>query len=318
MSKIEKALRKARSGGALRLVSPASSTEGNQTTALVSAAHVADEIENRAGAALAIARMREPQALMKSELEAERIIYPEMPDNAVAQAFRQLRTKIIQKTQSRNAIIMVTSVTSGGGSSFTALNLAVAFAFDAGKTALLLDCNFSRSSLNRMFPSDACQGLTDYLEHPEMDVGDVLHTVGIERLRVIPAGSKREIPAEYFTSVKMRRFLDSIKQRYRERYIILDAPPMTDSADSQILAELCDLVVLVVPYGKVTPSQLDASIKAIDPNKFLGVVFNGEPRPPAAAWAELLKKPFVEFAARARREFHRLIQILRDIRNTKK
>jgi Flp pilus assembly CpaE family ATPase len=144
MSKIEKALRKARSNGVLRLVSPAGSAVGSQTSALVPAAPVDDEIENRAGAALAIARMREPQALTKNELEAERIIYPEMPDNAVAQAYRQLRTKIIQKTQSRNAIIMVTSVKCGGGSSFTALNLAVAFAFDAGKTALLVDCNFSR------------------------------------------------------------------------------------------------------------------------------------------------------------------------------
>jgi exopolysaccharide/PEP-CTERM locus tyrosine autokinase len=320
MSKIEKALRKARAGGALRIVSnqPQPSADGAQALAVVPNPAATDEIEGRAGAAMAIARMREPAALERTALQAGRIIYPEMPDNAVMQAFRQIRTHIIQKTQGRNAIIMVTSVKGGGGSSFVALNLGVAFAFDAGKTALLVDCNFRRPSLNRLFPSGACQGLADYLEQPRMDVAQILYPVGIDRLRVIPAGGKREIPAEYFTSAKMRRFLDDIKQRYRERYIVLDAPPMTESADTQILSELCDLVLLVAPYGRVTAPQLDACVQGIDPNKFIGVVFNGEPHPPLIRWAELLKGPFLKFGKSARLRYGRLVFFLRELRDKKK
>ena len=108
----------------------------------------------------------------------------------------------------------------------------------------------------------------------------MIHPVGIERLRVIPSGGRREISAEYFTSVKMNQMLDSIKQRYRERYIILDAPPMTESADTQILAELCDYVVLVVPYGRTLDSQIDASVKTIGEKKLLGIIFNNEPAAP--------------------------------------
>jgi Mrp family chromosome partitioning ATPase len=125
-----------------------------------------------------------------------------------------------------------------------------------------------------------------------MDVDEIIHPVGIERLRIIPSGGRREIPSEYFTSLKMKQLIESIKQRYRERYIILDAPPMTESADTQILAELCDYIVLVVPYGRVTESQVDVCAKAIGEKKLVGIVFNNEPVPPALKWRNILN-PFV-------------------------
>jgi Mrp family chromosome partitioning ATPase len=135
------------------------------------------------------------------------------------------------------------------------------------------------------------------MENSDMDIADIIHPVGIERLRIIPSGGQREIPAEYFTSLKMKRLLDGIKQRYRERYIIIDAPPMTESADTQILADLCDYAVLVVPYGRVTDAQIDACIKALGDKKLVGVVFNDEPTLPEFRWWDMLKNPFAALKA---------------------
>ena len=293
MSKIEKALNKARGTGSLRVVSPQPTRAMEQhSDNQIGANGVTALIEQRASSSEAIARMQEKTRLDKEMLAQNGIIYPEMGENATVRAFREIRTKIIQKSLGQNCMIMVTSVTGGGGSSFVTLNLGTAFAFDAGKTALLLDCNFRNPSLHRLFGAGTFHGLTDYLENPDMDIGEIIHSVGIERLRIIPSGGRREIPAEYFTSLKMRQLLDSIKQRYRERYIILDAPPMTESADTRILAELCDYVVLVVPYGRVTDSQVDISAKAIGEKKLLGIVFNNEPMPPAFKWRSILN-PFV-------------------------
>jgi len=292
MSKIEKALNKARGMGSLRVVSPQPTRAMEQhSDNQIGTNGVTALIEQRASSSEAIARMQEKTRLSKGMLAQNRIIYPEMDENATVRAFREIRTKIIQKSLGQNCMIMVTSVTGGGGSSFVTLNLGMAFAFDAGKTALLLDCNFRNPSLHRLFGAGTFHGLTDYLENPEMDIGEIIHQVGIERLRIIPSGGRREIPAEYFTSNKMKQLLDSIKQRYRERYIILDAPPMTESADTRILAELCDYVVLVVPYGRVTDSQVDISAKAIGEKKLLGIVFNNEPMPPVFKWRSILN-PF--------------------------
>ncbi|MHB8624053.1 MAG: tyrosine-protein kinase family protein [Sulfuricaulis sp.] len=286
MSKIEKALNKARASGSLRVVSPQSVRERtpdsvpavSQATALV---------EQRNSASEAIARMQEITPLDKQALDLNRIIYPQLGENGTVRAFRELRTKIIQKSQGRNCVVMVTSVAGNGGSSFVTLNLGVAFAFDAGKTALLLDCNIRNPSLHRLFKSGTFHGLADYLENPEVDIADIIHPVGIDRLRIIPSGGRREIPSEYFTSSKMKRLLESITQRFHERYILIDAPPMTESADTQILAELCDYVVLVVPYARVTEAQVAASAKAIGEKKLLGIVFNDEPDPPTLAWHNL-------------------------------
>ena len=139
-------------------------------------------------------------------------------------------------------------------------------------------------------------------------MADIIHPVGIERLRVIPAGDRREIPSEYFTSIRMKQMLESIRQRYAERFIFIDAPPMSETADTQILAELCDYILLVVPYGKVTNGQVDACIQSIDSKKLLGVVFNNEPSVPSLDWKKMWRTSFVPL-----RDW--LLQLTRTIRN---
>jgi protein-tyrosine kinase len=282
MSKIEKALKRAQSEQPLALVPRGERTVSEGRTLARTPSNVANtlEIESRARSSAAIALMRETDRKIPQDLAERRIIHPEMGENPTVKAFREIRTKILQATQGRNCVLMVTSVTGSSGSTFVALNLSSAFAFDEGKTALLFDCNLRNPQLHLLFKEESVLGLTDYLENPKMDVSEVIHPVGIERLRVIPAGGRREIPAEYFTSARMKGLLDSVRERYPERFIILDSPPMTESADTQILADLCDYVVLVVPYGTVTHGEIDNCVKALDRNKLLGVVFNNEPQLP--------------------------------------
>lgn len=281
MSKIEKALKQAMGTRHLVAVPSQKPTAPSDSRELVPGTTTQlPEVEGRARSSEAIALMREPIRRRHGELAARRIIYPEMGESPTVKAFREIRTKILQATMGRNCVVMVTSVASHSGSTFVALNLSAAFAFDEGKTALLMDCNLRNPSLHDFFQDPGISGLTDYLENPEMDVSAIIHPLGIERLRVVPAGGRREIPAEYFTSARMKRLLDSIRARYAERFILLDSPPMTESADTQILADLCDYVILVVPYGGVTHAQIDDCVKALDRKKLLGLVFNNEPQLP--------------------------------------
>lgn len=281
MSKIEKALKRARSEQRLSIVSAPTIQPGELAHRPgLPALAPRSEIDARARASSAIVAMRETTLRTKSELEAARIIFPEMGENPTVKAFREIRTKILQKTMGANAVVMVTGVTAKSGTTFVTVNLGAAFAFDEGKTALVIDCNLRNPQLHRLVRGENAAGLADYLEHPDMDAADIIHPVGIERLRVVTAGGRREAPGEYFTSEKMKRLLESVRHRYPERFVIVDAPPMTDSADTQILADLCDYFVLVVPYGTVTRSQLDLCVKAMDRNKLIGIVFNNEPRLP--------------------------------------
>jgi len=297
MSKIEKALHRARNEKGLVVVD--GQKRAGETGQPVSQSRVlampegsAAEPKSRADSAAAIALMNETSLRDKSDLTLQRIIHPELAENSTVKAFREIRTRILQKTHGQNCIIMVTSVTVDSGSTFVATNLGVAFAFDAGKTALLVDCNLRKPGLQKLFPGKTPLGITDYLEKTELDVADIIHPIGIERLRVIPAGGQREIPSEYFTSIRMKQMLHSIRQRYAERFIFIDAPPMSETADTHILAELCDYIILVVPYGKVSNGQVEACLKALDSKKMLGVVFNNEPNLPNLDWKRLWKTSF--------------------------
>ncbi|HEY3699878.1 MAG TPA: CpsD/CapB family tyrosine-protein kinase [Spongiibacteraceae bacterium] len=222
-----------------------------------------------------IRRMAEIGHLSYSEMADLRIIHPGMRIPKTLNAFRQLRTKIYQLANAKdNFVLLVTAITPNGGSSFVTTNLGAAIALDESKTAIIVDCNVYDPSLHRLLPIDPDYGLVDYLENITLDVKDVIYSTGVRRLRMIPAGSRRQPGTEFFTSSRMRKFVDELRTRYRDRHIVIDAPPVGSSADARILADLCDFVLIVVPFGAVAEGQVHAAIEAIGEKKVIGVVFN--------------------------------------------
>jgi Mrp family chromosome partitioning ATPase len=222
-----------------------------------------------------IRRMTEVSRLSYSEMENLGMIHPGMRQVETLNAFRELRTKVYQAAAGRgNVVVLVTSLCPGGGSSFVSLNLGAAIALDESRTSILVDCNVYDPSLHRLLPVEPDFGLADYLEDISLDVKDVIYATGVRRLRLIPAGSRRAQGTEYFTSGRMRRFVQELRTRYRDRHIIIDAASVSTNADARILSELCDFVLLVVPNGRLTSSQIAAGVETIAPEKLLGVVFN--------------------------------------------
>lgn len=278
MSKIEIALSKARQERGIVPFSTRGAGTGEvraSGTALVT---------DRAGHAPSdtIGRMRvsESRLLSPDDLSQRGIIHPGRLEDPVVQVFRELRTKIVQQSQGQNAVILVTAVSKGSGSSFVAQNLGAAFAFDAHKTALLIECNHRNPSAGGLSTSAARPGLTDYLEIPDLEIAKIISPVGIARYRVIAAGKQSDVPLEYFTLPKMGRLIESVRQRYRDRFIILDGPPMTSVADIRILSGLCDFVLVVARYGRATHMQIENCLRVFADKKLLGIVFNDEPRIP--------------------------------------
>ena len=273
MSKIEKALNKAREGG-LQVV-PRTDTPGAATANTSVVAYRAAHPETIPRMALHEVRMLAP-----SDLEQRGIIRAQHGEDPAVQVFRELRTKITQQSQGQNAIILVSSLSRGCGGSFVSRNLAAAFAFDVGKTALLIDCNLANPSVHDLLRNPSVLGLADYLENPALDIDKIIHPLGIARYRLITAGKQHEAPEELFTSVKLKQLMDAVRRRYAERFVILDGPPMSKIADIRILSELSDYVLVVARYGHSTSSQLANCVGAIGDKKLLGIIFNEEPRIP--------------------------------------
>ncbi len=275
MSKIEEALRRARSSRA----------QGEEPPHDVVEARPPSDAQSRElvglSAAEEIAHMREIERRPPVELMRRRIIHPEMQDARVNDAFRHLRTALLQKTAGKNFVLAVTSAAADGGASFVSLNLAASFAFDDSKTALLVDGNLRQPHFtDLLLDPEHDAGLTDYLSGAEREAENIIHPIGIPRLRLIPVGTQHRNSMEYFTTLQLERLLAELRHRYRERFVIIDTPPIMEAADARILAQLCDYALLVVPYGRVTGAQLSAAADTVGQEKLIGCVMNNQIRSP--------------------------------------
>lgn len=233
-----------------------------------------ESLLRKPGSELAIRRMSDPVPLDRQIYVRNRLIEFNSEHSAVVQSFRNIRTLLMQQAQG-NFVTLVTSVKSGAGASFVARNLAASFAFDENRTAMLVDCNRDSPSVDQLLGGRVRHGLTDLLDAPDnVNVADIIYSTGIPRLRAVPVGRKRQKPIEFFSTPRMRSFVDVIRNRYPDRYIVVDAPALEASADARILANWCDYVVLVVRYGETGREELLEAVATFPREKFVGVVFN--------------------------------------------
>jgi len=222
-----------------------------------------------------IERMSEIHQFSTTELEHLKILYQGSPNAQSLKVFRDLRTRLYSKSGGKNFLGLVTSVTPSGGCSYVVKNLAAAISLDRTRTSLVVDCNFYSPSMDSLIVTDTELGITDYLDANNLGIETIVHASGIPRLRVIPVGNNTEGATERLSSARMQLFLRELKTRYSDRYILVDAPSIGEySAEARIMAGLCDFVVLVVPYGKVTLSQVQKAVEAIGKNSLAGIVYN--------------------------------------------
>ena len=215
------------------------------------------------------------EKLGKDEFLQRRIIHPGMKDSDVLTAFRALRTSLLPKMDSINCVLQVSTINRGGGASFCALNLAVSCTFAQHGYALLVDCNFDHPSLAETLNIKVKAGLYDYLNERTQNISDIIYPTAIPRLNVIPTGEiQSEDNIEFFTGETMRLFLEDVRNRYKDRIIIVDAPPVLESADAKILAEVSDYVLIILPYKGASGSKVDKVIKAIGKDKIIGMMIN--------------------------------------------
>ncbi|WP_101760252.1 AAA family ATPase [Oceanicoccus sp. KOV_DT_Chl] len=221
-----------------------------------------------------ISNMAEVAFKSHEELAALKIIYPGMPQREVLNSFRDLRTRLLHRTQGKNFVLLVSSLSLGGGSSFVAMNMAASFALDEQKTAIYIDCNFDHSFANKLLKDNRDYGLMEYLQNADLELKDIIYSTGIPRVRVIPPGVGGDVAEERLASPRMSQLIDSVKERYPDRFVVLDVPPAMESSLARILSRVSDMAVLVVPFGKVTPNQVMAGVDAVGEQKFAGLVFN--------------------------------------------
>lgn len=208
------------------------------------------------------------------ELLDRKIIYAGMRQRELLNSFREIRFRLLKKSKMDNMVVLVSSLVEGGGGSMVAFNLAATFALDRDKTALYIDCNPHSSSAEKYVSGSVDLGLQQYLADYDISLKSIIYPSGLERLRVIPSGNATHSAAEFFNSKRMEVFINEVRDRYSDRFIVLDAPSVEYSTEARVISQFCDYALLVVPSGSSTSSQVMSAIDAVGNDRFAGLVFN--------------------------------------------
>ena len=161
-----------------------------------------------------------------SEVGNQNIVTLTQPDSAIAEEYRRLKSMLLRETTAEFLnTIMITSSVDSEGKTLTAINLAVSLAQEIDHSILLVDADLRKPMIhNYLGITEYKYGLSDYLTG-DLDVSDILVKTAIGKLVVLPAGRSVENPGELIASKKMMLLIKELKQRYMDRYVIIDTPP---------------------------------------------------------------------------------------------
>ena len=203
------------------------------------------------------------------------LIVKNKPRSYISEAYRTLRTNIKFSSLGKPLnTIMITSAVPQEGKTINTVNLALTIA-ESGKKVIIVDADLRVPLIHKVFNSDSKPGLTNVL------VGNKKLSEVIKRadeinsnLYYIASGPIPPNPSELLGSDKMKTVIEELKQQADT--IIFDSPPTIGLADSLVLANQVDGVVLILNAGMVTRDTAKQAKALLEKAKakILGVVLN--------------------------------------------
>ena len=223
----------------------------------------------------------------KTQLERGRII-AYRSRNSEADAFRILRARILQTMSESNfKTLAITSPNYGEGKTTIAFNLAISIALDEKQTVLLADIDLRKPSIGKLLGIEAETGLSDYLLH-DTPMQECLLRTSLQRLAILPGGKPIDNSSEALASPKMSTLAREIKERYDDRIIIYDMPPVLAQDDPIAFLPHVDAVLLIADEGVTKVNDIKRSLNLLADANVIGSVLNRTGG--KAPFSELLEK----------------------------
>ncbi|MFO0944508.1 MAG: polysaccharide biosynthesis tyrosine autokinase [Planctomycetota bacterium] len=197
-----------------------------------------------------------------------------LPRSRYAEAYRAVRTALYFSTHYReHNVIQVTGPNKEDGKSTLAANLAICVA-QTGKTVLLVDADFRRPTIHKLFGLSNDSGLSTVIKGGA-ELPDVVQKTKVENLSVLVAGPKPTNPAELLTSPRFKEMIDLLREKFD--FVIFDSPPVLAVTDASVIAARVDGVLMgiqITRNGRPTAKEAVEKLDAIGA-RILGVVVNG-------------------------------------------
>lgn len=216
--------------------------------------------------------------LDENHLASKRVVAHQKTHPA-AWSFDVLRTQVLQKMDENGwKTIAITSPSVESGKTLISTNLAISISQMSNRTVLLVDFDFRRPSVAKTLGIECKTSLNDVLSG-DATVAEALVNPGMERFVVLPTNRSVPNASEMLSSAKVGHLIGEMRDRYRDRIVIFDLPPMLVADDVMTLLPRIDCVLLVVASGASTEGEIEETMNRLAKANLLGVVMNKEDAP---------------------------------------
>jgi capsular exopolysaccharide synthesis family protein len=200
--------------------------------------------------------------------------FRDRPRGVVAENFRQLRSSVLKRMQTPgHRTLVVVGGMPGSGTTTVISNLALACAA-ADQKVLIIDANFRRPAVHRVFALTEGPGLADVL-NGSATLESATQRTSDGRVAVLAAGSREKRAFEQLATDAFANVLKEAKGKYD--LILIDVAPAMVAGDGVAVANRADASLLLVK----TFSEKRGMVARIKNElveargEFLGVVVNG-------------------------------------------
>lgn len=215
-------------------------------------------------------------------LTASGYLVGDMPVSGLAEEMRLIKRRLLTAVDARTEagddrarLVLVASGQPGEGKTFTALNLALSIASEPERSVLLVDGDSAKPELMaRLGVEEDYPGFLDCLADAGVDAESVVLDTDVERLSLLPAGSKvRNIP-ELLASARTEQVLERLRSADPRRIIILDSSPALAASTASVLAGHAGQTLVVVKADRTSEADLKETLDLLSVCDHLSLVLN--------------------------------------------
>ena len=199
----------------------------------------------------------------------------------INEEYRAIKRKVLDnafgalsKSLTNSNIIMVTSSRPSEGKTFTAVNLALSIALEQDKTVLLVDADVLKPNIMRTLELPNQDGLMEYLLGEKQDISEIMCRTNVPKLTIIPAGKSHHLSTELLASEKMYEAVEEFANRYPDRVVIVDTPPLLGINETAILANLAGQAIIVAEENKTKLADIQKAVSNLNTEMAIGFVVN--------------------------------------------
>ena len=229
----------------------------------------------------AVQHEKETIVLNGDRLIERGFIYSSKSAHHIQEEFRHIKRKLLNnafgpaaKTLNHSNLVMVSSSNPNEGKTFISINLALSIALEQDKTVLLIDADVLRPSLHRELEFNTKNGLLEYLLDEVPSLSEIIYNTNIANLKLIPAGNPHHLTNELLASKRMVTLAEELADRYPDRIVIFDCPPILGVTETPVLSSLVGQAVVVVEESKTKLEDVKKAVSQLDEDIAVGFVMN--------------------------------------------